>query len=275
MATKIMTDTTDALNASNLNRFVGIDQSGGIKKQCVMAFARIQYTGAAWQISGGADSAGIVSGDVSFSTDHTQVVLAEGYSASKFPLGFSCLVDAATYLPSCKANSETRMDIVWRNNSGTKQTSESTAMDAEILTLGTGTKILTDGSSALSEDILNKFIGVDQSDAAKRGVIMKYARINYTGSAWQVVSTYDSAGIVSGNLSWSTDHLIIDVTSGAFTKYPVVIATTTSDTTTAFYQVHAVCTSATSVSIYFTNYSSSVITTQATSMDFQIMIFSV
>jgi len=96
-----------------------------------------------------------------------------------------------------------------------------------------------------------------------------WARIRYTGSAWEVVASVDSAEIVSANCVWSTDKLTIALSG--FEAVPVPVATPTPGDTNLWPKAGA--TSASNIDVYFYNATTLArVTTQATTMDFQLHV---
>lgn len=96
-----------------------------------------------------------------------------------------------------------------------------------------------------------------------------YARVRYTGSAWEVHSGTDSNEIVSGNLAWSTNKLTIALTG--YTVPPVVLCTQ-NPAATVPYVLQAGATSSSNVDVEFWDTAGAQVTTQATSMDFQLIV---
>lgn len=105
--------------------------------------------------------------------------------------------------------------------------------------------------------------------ANKNNVKICYARIRYTGSAWEVSSSADSAGIVSGNVAWSTDH--INITLSGYTAAPVVVVGTTYVSGVARIP-HGIGASASQAQVYWYDYAGSLDSTQGTDMDIQVII---
>jgi hypothetical protein len=97
-------------------------------------------------------------------------------------------------------------------------------------------KVVTDATSAFEEAVLNKFIAA--GEANKVQVKIWYARVRYTGSAWEVVSTTDSAGLTTGALAWSTNQL--QLTLANWSNPPVILVTPAADDD-ANYNVKAYC----------------------------------
>ena len=100
--------------------------------------------------------------------------------------------------------------------------------------------------------------------ANKTKVKILYARIRYNGSAWEVHSGTDSAGIVSGNLAWSTNHVVITL-SGYSTVVPAFATPVYNSAVSLIPQVFP--SSASALHIYFIDYAGAIVSTQATTMD--------
>jgi hypothetical protein len=104
--------------------------------------------------------------------------------------------------------------------------------------------------------------------ANKSKVKLIYFHARYTGSVWEVVSTTDSAGIVSGNLAWSTDHL--NITPSGYTA--IVPAFTTPVYNAAVALIPQVTpASTTQIQVHFIDYAGVRVTTQATTMNFTML----
>ncbi len=103
----------------------------------------------------------------------------------------------------------------------------------------------------------------------KTTVKILFARVRYTGSAWEVHSGTDSNEVVSGNLAWSTNKLTIALSG--YTVPPVVIATQ-NQAATVPYVLQAGATSSSNIDVEFWDTAAAQVTTQATSMDFQLLV---
>jgi hypothetical protein len=99
-----------------------------------------------------------------------------------------------------------------------------------------------------------------------------WARIRYTGSAWEVLSTTDSAQLVSGNLAWSTDH--VNIALSGFTAIPLVIVSPTYVASVARIP-HGIGISTAQAQVWFYDYAGALVTTQATTMDCNLFILGV
>ena len=126
---------------------------------------------------------------------------------------------------------------------------------------------LADGDSVDAARFNNRVPFIAGANKSKVKII--YARIRYTGSAWEVVSTVDSAGLVSGNLAWSTDH--VNITLSGYTAIPVVLASVTY-TSGVSRIVHGIGISTTQAQVWFYDYAGALDSTQATDMDVNLMI---
>ena len=119
-------------------------------------------------------------------------------------------------------------------------------------------------TTAVSAANLNRLIAAGGSKV--RGKFL-WARIRYTGSVWEVVSSVGSAEIVSANCVWSTDKLTIALSG--FEEVPVPNVTPTPSDTTLW--VKAGATSSSNIDVYFYHATTLArVTTQATTMDFQL-----
>lgn len=123
--------------------------------------------------------------------------------------------------------------------------------------------VATDGSAA-NAALFNKYLA---AGGGKATVKVLWARIRYTGSAWEVHATTDAAELVTGNLSWSVDHL--NVVISGFTVVPVVLVSPTLGATR--YRPEAIAASTTQIQIQFKNASDTVQTTQGTDMDCMLL----
>lgn len=122
----------------------------------------------------------------------------------------------------------------------------------------------TDAVDAVNAALVRKAL----TSNAKLDIKVIYARIRYTGSVWEVVSTVDSSQLVSGNLAWSTNKITIALTG--YTAAPVVIASQSNVTTP--YHVQFTATSSGNIDGKFFNLASTQITTEDTNMDVNILI---
>lgn len=93
--------------------------------------------------------------------------------------------------------------------------------------------------------------------------------MRYNGTAWEVHSTTFSAGVTSGAIAWSIDH--INITLTGFTTAPVVVVSPTLGATR--YRPEAVSTSSSQVQVQFKNASDTVQTSQGTDMDCYLTIW--
>jgi hypothetical protein len=126
---------------------------------------------------------------------------------------------------------------------------------------------MTDGTTSLNEANMNKAL---MSDGTKIQVKVYHAHIRYNGASWEVVAADDSAGIVTGDLAWSTNHL--NITLSGFTNPPIAVVSPNSTGTTAALIPAVDVTSNVQMQVYFFDYAGTVDTTQATDMDFTIIL---
>lgn len=126
----------------------------------------------------------------------------------------------------------------------------------------------TDGDS-VNATLFNRLIfpGV-----AKSKPKVLWARIRYNGSAWEVVSTADSAQLVSANLAWSTDH--VNIALSGFTAIPIVLISPTYVAAVARLP-HGIGISTAQAQVWFYDYAGALVTTQATTMDCAILILGI
>lgn len=94
-------------------------------------------------------------------------------------------------------------------------------------------------------------------------------RVRYTGSAWEVHATTFSAGITSGGIAWSTDH--INITISGMTQASLVIASPVL--ADGNYWVKAYAASASQVQVAFYNDAGARQTTQGTAMDCELVVW--
>jgi hypothetical protein len=133
-------------------------------------------------------------------------------------------------------------------------------------------KFVTAGTTPFKEADMNKAL---QVDGTKIQVKTYYGRIRYNGATWEVVAaaTADNAGIVTGDLAWSTDHL--NITVSGFTNPPRAILTPVSTgTTPARAPMQSAASTNVQVQVYFFDGANppAADTTEATDMDFNIFL---
>ena len=123
-------------------------------------------------------------------------------------------------------------------------------------------------SSAVSPAELNKALTTDGT----LGLRCLTGRIRYTGSAWEVVSATSKTGtgLISANLTWSTNQLQISLSSTYFANPPVVQVTPSNAGSVPI--IKAVASSNTLVVVTFHDAADTQITVQATTMDFNVLI---
>src|SRR5262245_27731222 len=88
---------------------------------------------------------------------------------------------------------------------------------------------LTGTTDGLAESTWDQYPATPGKHATK----LVYARIRYTGSAWQVEPSTDSQEITSNHLTWDTDHLEVSVSG--FTRAPHVQVSPVMDLAAADY----------------------------------------
>lgn len=118
---------------------------------------------------------------------------------------------------------------------------------------------------ALSTANLGKLV----HGGAKTGLKIVFARIRYTGSAWEVHATTDSNEIVSANCVWSTNKLTVAISG--YSLAPLPVATQNPSATTP-YLIQAGATSASNIDVEFWDTAGAQVTTQANSMDFGLLV---
>jgi homogentisate 1,2-dioxygenase len=115
---------------------------------------------------------------------------------------------------------------------------------------------------------MNKYLAAGNADKPAAKVL--WARCRYTGSAWEVVSTSDAAGLASGALSWASSAL--NIALSGFVNPPVVLATPAADDDTN-YSVKCYCSTNALALVKFYNVDTgALVTTQAVSMDFNLLV---
>ena len=128
-------------------------------------------------------------------------------------------------------------------------------------------KVTTDGTTEFEEAAMNKYICA--GEANKVQVKMWWGRVRYTGAAWEVSSSYDSAGLTSGALAWSTNQL--QMTLSGFSNIPIIVATPEAVDTNLNVKAH--CASTTQAVVRFYNIDTgALISTEATTMEFNVII---
>lgn len=128
-------------------------------------------------------------------------------------------------------------------------------------------KFVTDASTAYTEANMNRGL---MSDGTKIQVKVYHAHILYNGASWEVVAADDSSGIVTGDLAWSTDHLVITVSG--FTNPPIPVVSGVSTTTTPAEMPQADIASNTAIHVFFFDDAHANVSTEGTTMDFTIIL---
>ena len=103
---------------------------------------------------------------------------------------------------------------------------------------------------------------------SKAGVGIAYARIRYTGSAWEVTSSVSNVGFSSP--TWSSTKLTVAMSD--FTDTPTVIVSRAANNA---YLVSAAATSTTNIDVTFEDFDGTDITSEGTAMDFHIIALGV
>lgn len=103
----------------------------------------------------------------------------------------------------------------------------------------------------------------------KTGLKVIFARIRYTGTAWEVHATTDSNEIVSANAVWSTNKLTVAISG--YTLAPLPLASQ-NPAATVPYVIQAGSTSASNIDVEFWDTAGAQVTTQAQSMDFSLLV---
>lgn len=134
MATPIVTtDGTSDLNAALLNRYLA---AGGTKTQVKALWARIRYTGAAWEVPSTTDSAELVAGNLTWDAGNNRLNVAlSGFTVIPVVLAVPFLGDSI-FWPKVSGASTTQAQIAWYNDAGTRQTVQSSNMDVYVIMLG-------------------------------------------------------------------------------------------------------------------------------------------
>lgn len=130
-------------------------------------------------------------------------------------------------------------------------------------------KYVTAGVSAWSEAVANRAL---MSDGAKVQVKVYHAHIRYNGADFIVDSTDDSAGIVTGDLTFDITADELRITLAGFTNLPIAMVSPHNVNTA--YEVKAGANSATRMDVRFYNIDTGahILTNEDTNMDFNIII---
>ncbi len=127
-------------------------------------------------------------------------------------------------------------------------------------------KIITDGTTELKEAELNKFVAADD---AKVQCKMNWAHVRYNGTAWEVVSGEDKAGIASLDLSWDGVGTALDITLSGFSNPPIAVVCPAS-ASAVIPKVKAVL--ANKLTVEFYDFTGAEVTTEGTTMDFNVIL---
>lgn len=139
-------------------------------------------------------------------------------------------------------------------------------------------KIFTNTSTTLAEANLNKLCAGDGTVGShSTGYGVWGLRIRYTGAAWEAFADTGAENqIALATYTWHTTHLDIGLasTSNPFNAatLPVAVCSQTAGTTNAYF-ICAVATADDNIQVNFRDAAGTAVTTEDTSMDFQILIF--
>jgi hypothetical protein len=130
-------------------------------------------------------------------------------------------------------------------------------------------KVVTDGVTPFAEGHMNKFLA---ADAGKLQVKVNYARVRYTGSVWEVVTSVDSCALVSANLAFASSILTV-----ALTGYTVApLALVSPSVGAGVYIPKALAASASAVQISFYDIATgALISAVSANMDCQVLTIGV
>lgn len=128
MATDVGLTDGQAANAAILNRVMF---AGAGKLQCKELWARVRYTGSAWEVSSTIDSAQLVSANVTFSTDHINIALS-GFTAAPEVQLTGVYVAAGPRVPMVGTITSTQAQVYFLDYAGAVDSTQSTKMDCMI-----------------------------------------------------------------------------------------------------------------------------------------------
>lgn len=131
MATPIVATAGNAITAVTVNKYLA---AGGGKASAKVLWARIRYTGTAWEVHASTDSAEILSGHLAWSTDKL-VVTVSGFTVIAAPV-VSPTLGNAIYWPKALGASSTAVHVAFYNDAGARQTVQSSNMDCTLLVIG-------------------------------------------------------------------------------------------------------------------------------------------
>lgn len=130
-----------------------------------------------------------------------------------------------------------------------------------------GTQIVTDGTQDVDAAVVNLFTN---AGGTKTNVSILFAHIRYTGAAWEVVSTTDSAILESGDLAWDTDHL--EITLDTYTNTPAAMPGSVAAGGTISNRAQVDPISNTQIDVYFFTSDGTPDTTEGVDMDFMLIL---
>jgi hypothetical protein len=95
----------------------------------------------------------------------------------------------------------------------------------------------TDAVTTFTAANLNKFLCVGEADHVATKLL--FARVRYTGSAWEVHGSTDAAGLTALALSWDAGSSQLDIALTGFTAAPVVLGSAIADDNAYHVKAHA------------------------------------
>lgn len=205
----------------------------------------------------------LASTDSDFSSSWLPVVLSHQFipGTNKYMV-LSTMTDANT------------CEVEFITMAGAKETTADADMFGALLFWGEKvTKTFTDSSTTLAEANFNKLITADGTvGSSSAGFSCWGSRIQYTGAAWTPVTGYGSSEKYDDLvLTWVTNHIQIDIPADFnATWLPVPMAGQTAGMTSK-YMALASQASATRTNVYFYDMDGTLVTTEDTSMDFNII----
>lgn len=123
------------------------------------------------------------------------------------------------------------------------------------------------GTVALDQTTFQRVVHAGNKATSK----MLWARIRYNGAAWVVHSTTDNNEIVSGNLTWDTDHL--NIALSGYTTAPLPMA---SPVIATAYSVAAEAIDAATIALTFRALDTGAqVTIESTDMDFNLLVIGI
>lgn len=136
-----------------------------------------------------------------------------------------------------------------------------------------GVKIVTDGSEDVDEAVANKFIS---GDGVKTQIEINYAHIRYNGSTWEVVAADDNCDIETGDLTGEfTTNNELQITLAGYTNLPCVLVSPVDSDTSHYVKADVSSNTLITVSFFDGADLNTRIGTEATDMDFFILVIGV